>query len=86
MHLGKDNMPLLAFVDSEIPIGKKAQKEKKWRQDFMYLNLAEKNKESQNERREEQQDIIHLTKEKLEKRSMPLMQQEYFLSHQMKIP
>jgi hypothetical protein len=68
-------MSLSTFVDLEITIDKKAQKdgEKKWRQDFMPSNLVEvvnamkkENQKSHDERNEEWQEIIHFTKEKLE--------------------
>ncbi|GLT72465.1 hypothetical protein SLA2020_443980 [Shorea laevis] len=76
IHLGEDNVSQSAFVDLERPIGKKAQKERektRRRQDHMSSNLAEvvndikeDKKKSHEQRMEERQEFIRLTKERLE--------------------
>jgi hypothetical protein len=75
IHLGDDNGSPSVIVDLERLIGKKAQKERekpRRRQDQMSANLAEvingmkeENKKSQDQRIEERQEYIRLTKEML---------------------
>jgi hypothetical protein len=75
IHLGDDNGSPSVIVDLERPIGKKAQKERertRRRQDQMSANLAEvingmkeEKKKSHDQRIEERQEYIRLTKERL---------------------
>jgi len=75
VHLGDDNGSPSVVVNLERPIGNKAQKERektRKRQDHMFANLAEvvndikeEKKKSRDQRIEERQEYIRLTKERL---------------------